>query len=254
MSYRLETEFKDLISVPNEIDQICKTAVENWRSIFNREIFLDNIKTYQKLIQQEVLSQNEANELNAIFKYFKEVRKAAQYLRTIYLLFDVAHEEPEHFHTFVWQLGQLKDTFKYPLKALPHAAILANVISQSSHWGDFSVRPDTAEQILDFAQQPLLRVRRLIEHSELPAEDFHQLRKKLRLFTNIYTLAVKYGRLGRVKEMKDLLVQLNDELGDINDIMVERAVSGEHRYEENIVTLDPSLQTKIRDLLRGENE
>lgn len=248
----LATEFKALISQPDEINQICKTALENWRAIFNKAIFIDNLTLYQESVQNHN-HQEQMGELGALFKYFKEVRKAAQYLRTTYLIFDRAHEEPESFHTFVWNLGQLKDTFWIPEKSNAHVSILANLLSFSANWEDFTIRPDSIEMILVYAKQPLDRARALVEQGELPAEDFHHLRKKLRLFANIYTLAVKYGRLGKVKEMKDLLVEINDELGDINDEMVNKSLLGEKRYEENVVSLGFSLAQKITALLTGTN-
>ncbi|GEM_PF-1984959 len=254
MNLELEREFKELVSQPQEVEQICRTAVEGWRAIFNREIFLENLQKYKKLIAIAEPSEDERAELSAIFKYFKDVRKASQYLRTAYITFDVAHEEPENFHSFVWQLGQLKDTFKYPEKSIPHADILANILSAPVSWGENQLRPDAIEKILDYARQPLDRARTLIQEETLSAEDFHHLRKKLRVFSIIYTLAVKYGRLGKVKEMKELLVKINDDLGDINDEMVQRSVEGIQRYEEHSVTLEQQVRRNIQLVLMGQQE
>lgn len=248
---QLESEFRALISEPGEVEQICKTAMENWNATFSRKIFLENVKKYREIVGNGEQTAPQSAELSDLLDYFKKVRKAAQYLRTTYLLFDVSHEEPENFHTFVWQLGQFKDTFKFPDKAEHHVAILFNLLSSSPNWGEFTIRPDEVENILPHIKPPLDRARRLVEHTELPAEDFHHLRKKLRLFSITYTLAVKYGRTGRIKEMKDMLVDINDQLGDVNDVLVEKSVAGEKQYEENMVTLEPQLRAKIKSLLVG---
>lgn len=250
----LEREFTELISQPNEVDEICRAALENWRAFFRQHIFVENLRKYRALQEVAPQTSSDQQELQTIYRYFKEIRKAAQYLRTTYLLFDVSHEEPESFHTFVWQLGQLKDTFDHPQQALPHVAILEELLSRPVTWGELPIQPDTIERILVAARQPLDRVRTLVEFDNLPARDFHHLRKKLRMFTNIYTLAVKYGRTGKIKEMKDLLVQINDELGDINDEMVARSVRGEAHYDHNIVDLPPALKLQIRQLLIGQNQ
>jgi hypothetical protein len=252
---RLEEEFSELISQQGEIEQICKTALENWRSVFNRNIFLSNLKKYRELIvtnTQDAQGSEPPQELSALFKYFKDVRKAAMYLRTTFLFFDLAHEEPEGFHTFVWQLGQLKDTFYYPDRAVAHASILIELLSVDEAWGQFVVRPDTVENSLKAVQAPFDRIKRLLELEEYPAEDYHHLRKKLRLFANIYTIAVKYGRLGKVKELKDLLIEINDELGETNDELVDAALRGDKPYQENIITLPQELRAKIKQLFLAE--
>lgn len=251
---RLETEFHSLISEPGEIEQICKTAMENWNATFSRKIFLENIEKYLEIAAAAEPTPAQTEELTHLLEYFKKVRKAGNYLRTTYLLFDVAHEEPENFHSFVWQLGQLKDTFHHPDKARPHGIILRNLLTSMPNWGEFTLRADEVQNILPYIKPPLDRARKLVEHTELPAEDFHHLRKKLRLFSITYTLAVKYGRTGRIKEMKDMLVDIIDRLGDVNDVLVEKSVAGEKQYEENVVTLDPDLRAKIKELLMGDQE
>lgn len=248
----LEHEFRELISQDKNIENICQTSLENWHLAFHKETFLRNLEWYQTLMHGSGHPEGDELELKRLYKYFKEVRKAGQYLRTVFVILDKGHDPPESFQTFVWALGQLNDAFDFPDKSLALTTVLKNTVDQGSEWGNFKVRPDAVESILRLAKQPLYRVTQLLESQELSANDFHELRKKLRFFTNIYTLAVKYGQTGEVHTMRDMLVQINDELGAINDDWVQKSLQGEKKYESNVIRLDPALIAQINTVLMGK--
>lgn len=246
---RIEQHFSELVSRDGEISRLCESALSHWNDIFDRTLFLDNLKRYSELISLQSHDESQQLELRGLLRFFKTVRKASMYLRTMYLFFDVAHEEPERLHTFVWQLGQFNDTFMYPDKSDAHARILNIQLEPDVSWGEFSIIPDTPDRAMGMAAQPLERALTLLESPQLAAEEFHQLRKKLRLFANVYTVASRGMADEATRHLKDLLVGINEELGAINDEMVSASIRGERRYEEHVVSLPEGLKTAIRALL-----
>jgi len=248
-SMKLEQHFENLIQEHGQIEQLCTTAIEHWRQIFDRKDFIENLESYSQLIGTS--NPPDSEPLRKLQMYFKNVRKAGMYLRTTFIFFDQAHEDPERLHTFVWQLGQFNDKFLFPEQSSAHAEILKKQLALNENWAHFDIRPDSSENVLNVSSFPLYRLRALLESSQLKAEEFHELRKKLRLFANIYTLSAKKSHDVGIQQMKAVLLEINEELGTINDAMVQDEIRGIQPYDANVLTIPTDLQLKIKSLLSG---
>lgn len=244
-------EFESLVSQPDTINRLCETALTEWNTRFNLATFRQYLDTYSQIVQ-DTSSNERDKQLKPFYTYFKELRKAAQFLRTSFIILDKSHDVPEGFHTFTWALGQLKDRFGDP-SSESFVAILQEVTGQSPNWGEFSLSPATVEESLVAATFYYNRVDKLIQRQQLLAPEFHQLRKKLRVFSHVYTLAVKSGMTGRAFEMFQILNRINDDLGDINDDLTVKSLAGEIAYEDELVPIDQPIQQQILKVLRGPN-
>jgi len=259
---QVKNELLSLLTESNSLENISLLVIKQWHNNFDRAKLLHAIKSYEQICLDEgllaTLSEDQPNKgerdqlaLAEIYSQIKNVRKAAQYLRTSYILLDRQHEAPKELAAFYWFLGQLKDAFYKPYLTKQIVISLQNLLeSPLSKLDAVSIDVDTPHDIWQIMQQPLQIIERLVANEgDMSANSFHTLRKKLRLFANLFTLAAKSSNEVNVLAMKNELVSINDVLGEINDEFVADSLDGHKPYEDNRVLLDNTLKERISNLL-----
>jgi len=251
MSFALEQEFRELVRDHHEVSRLCQQALDDWVHDFDKDVFLGNLLRYTNLKDEDLQTKNElACEL---YQYFKNTRKTLQYFRTIFIIFDQAHFAPAHLHNLYKYLGKFKDCFWTGEKNAVRVSQLVDILNSTNNWTNWRIIVDKDELILDQAETIWAEIRQLLANQELTAVDFHTLRKRLRIFTNIFTVINKYNHDPRVSSIKMKLVQINDTLGDINDLLVQNALLGLTSYENQVVSVDDSLRVAIAGIFSGQS-
>lgn len=247
--------FGQLIADPDEIQTLRSMALEDWSRLYVADEFKANLDQCLELIR-DLGAPDRLGKIRAQYYGFKRVRRAATTLCNTFRLLDERHDPPENLDIFTWALGQLDDYLDLQLfdEAPKYIRILQNLLTNHLEFSLPESKQSSPELVMEYAKFTLTRASEILSKDPMLAPDAHELRKRLRTITNMFTLAKRQESFSTHAELLALandLIAINDELGDIQDELVRKSMAGEIQYKKEKVVLARSLHEQIAALLLG---
>lgn len=210
-------------------------AQEAWRSAFNpQRLFYD-------------LSPSKT-ELEGIKKRasLKDIRKFGLIVKTGYLLFDERHSAPLAHHVLIKKIGELNDTFAMDGSDVLRKDIENALITDYSPYShELTLQPASDSSYRTAVEEHLDTIRGGVLRSIVPVSEFHDIRKAVRHFMNVYQLA---GALDPTEEnvvMFTHLSRLSSAMGSQHDLFVQQGYAGDLDYESADTHIRPQLQERL---------
>lgn len=222
--------------------QMFAIALDAWTEAFDREKIIACVSANDP--QAEVSEKDKYSSL-------KDLRKYGLILTTSYRFFDKRHTAPKPLRVFVRALGQLNDHF-FSADSREHkervSSILDNVYTPDTKL-DFRPAKDKSYRLA--VQNSLSGIEALMQEGEVDIEVFHDARRNLRDFMNIFELAAIIGDDPAALMMFTYLGSLNKKLGGMHDEVVQRGIRGEVVYEDAALLAKAKTRAKLQTALQA---
>ncbi len=199
---------------------------KSFEFIFNKEKFIDHIE-------------REPNKES--FAYLKQVRRYGLILKAAYRFVDVNHQCGEDLNQVLSLLGQYNDHYW-----LSPPADIKEQIKSHLNQIELSVNFADTQTFKEYARNILSGIETLVQKKKLPINQFHDLRKKIRLFSNLLQVAAAEDYGGKLHGLFYALVELSTKLGNQHDDLVQKGLRGEIDYHQSIVKLNPSVADRFK--------
>ncbi len=220
-----EVDFSNIFEDKQYREHIFEEARKAFEFIFDKERFVREIKL-------------EANEES--FSYLKQVRRYGLILKALYRFTDTSHKCGEKLNHFLFLLGEYNDS--YWISSQPE--IREGILDSLSDL-DFSVNFIDTEEFKKYAKSILDHIATLVQANNLPIEQFHKLRKRFRLLSNLMQVPAAENCGGNLHWLFYSIFKLSAWLGEIHDDYVERSLKKEIKYEESIVEIGPDVAAEF---------
>jgi hypothetical protein len=194
-------------------------AKKSFDFVFDKNKFI-------KAIEGEKSKQN--------FSYLKQVRRLGLILRASYRFMDSDHECPEDLQQFVSSLGEYNDTYKIN----PSKELRKNIIAKLDNI-KFPIDFVDDAEFRRYAKNLLADTEKLLKEKVLPIDEFHTLRKRLRLFADLMQVAAAENYGGNMHWLFHSIIELSSELGRSHDDLTQEGLRGNIDYHTSIVAVDP---------------
>jgi hypothetical protein len=187
----------------------------------------------------------------------KAVRKSGSVLRDTFEMGDVNHEIPKELQSFVADFGHFNDAFEgnLPGEAKKYAKVMLDH-TRNKHLRELG--KDVADfegaskkSMSKYMGKTLDRLHDAIEVGALPAEEFHEVRKELKLFLNLFNLERADHATPAVERAYQRLFVVNEDLGKTHDALVYQGARGEIDYAKAKVTIPPEVRVLVDELRAG---
>lgn len=219
------------------------------------QIYIDAVVAFEKAYEPVWLEEN----LNAIkdtgvvkkdsLVRLKAIRKAAAMLRSSFESFNQGHKIPKSLQEFTKIFGGLNDALEAKTKsaAIARAKELLNVLDSNKLHKDIKdFTPLKSTKTEKFFLGLLEDILETADHKVITVEEFHEMRKSLKQFLNIYLLL---PQTREAIEAGTYLTTLNEELGNIHDLIVKEDLKGKLDYDKVKIRLRRSLRLSIKNFL-----
>lgn len=178
------------------------------------------------------------------FRYLKQVRRFGLILRESYCLFGSKHVSPEPFYLFIKSLGTFNDQYWFsPREELKKEVAERNI-------GNFELENPSIENkdFREYAEKLLLDIEELIKEQTLLMNEFHGLRKKIRLYADNMQVSAAENYQGNMHWLFASLLELSVKLGEKHDEYIKQDLNGEIEYEKTKVEVDPYIVENFEKL------
>lgn len=223
-----EDDFEDIFGSEGYREHCFEEAKKAFEFVFDRDKFILNIKS-------------EPNEES--FSYLKKVRRYGLVLKAAYRFCDISHRCGEALNHFLFLLGEYNDSYWLSPKSEIRDEILNNLDDF-----DLSVNLIDTEKFKEYTKSILSQAETLSQETKLHMEEFHRLRKRLRLLSNFMQVAAAENCGGDLHWLFYSIFRLSAQLGDIHDDYVQKGLRGEIEYKELSVEVDPNIARKFNEL------
>lgn len=214
---------------------------------FRRHSFEESREAFLSIFDREqiesFLSAHEPTK--EAYAYLKRVRRFGQVLRGNYKFSDASHTAPERFANFLRLLGDYNDRYWLPERPDP-SAILAELNSLSEV--EYALNDAGNQNCETFACTTLETINNLLNRPELPAEDFHRLRKNISLFMNVLAVAGAEGYQGDMHWLFSSIASISRRLGEQHDTLVQASLRDESDYHSTYTKVDPEIREEFERL------
>jgi len=169
------------------------------------------------------------------FIYLKQVRRIGLILRESYLLFSSEHSSPQPFYLFIKSLGGFNDQYWFSApKELGEKVAERNI-------GNFEFNDPSIENkdFRKYVEKILSDTKELLKEQILSMEEFHGLRKNIRLCADIMQVSAAEDYQGKLHWLFSSLLDLSVRLGKEHDEYIQRDLKGEINYKKTKVEVDP---------------
>lgn len=224
----------------NQRAHMLDTALSAWSTAFNR----DGVKALLSAGSSEIVPVDQYTELKALRKY-------GLILKSSYLFLDSRHLTPTPLHTFVRELGQFIDNFfnqdskRYKDRVM---GVLDDVYTPDVRL-DF--QPATDESYIYKVNSGIRKIGDGAKRTGLTVPEFHDIRKEVRHFMNIFQLAAILDATSSNTHMFRHLYFLNDMLGKQHDEAVQQSNLGKIIYDSARISIDPLAQLNLDKTLEA---
>lgn len=240
----LVARFEDITRKPD-----IEPKAENFSNIFEDEEYRKQcfdeahkafLSVYNKEKFDEYLNAEPSNEGR---DYLKKVRKFGLILRAMYNFFDEAHQCPENFQQFLFTLGKYNDRYllKKSKRIKPQDVLGFDNLDVPVDFVD-------DKDFKKYVEETLSQIDELMEKSILPAESFHDLRKKVRLFASLMQVTASENYGGNLQWLFASILELSVMLGEKHDELVSKDLVGDIDYHSSKVVVDGEFASKFLNL------
>lgn len=187
-------------------------------------------------------------------KQYKYMRQAYKHLRFALILYDERHSVPWLFNLVIVLMGELQDAFRNdrPIATRGYGlivrALLAKPIWSMVRRRIYATRLDSAEGFLAYRRAQIHRLATMLSHELLTGREFHNIRKIISQHNSFYYTCYALEHKEHDYKMCRYLGVINKLMGDLHDVMVAKAVSGEQAYQTPL-PLDPDIRARLEQLV-----
>lgn len=178
-------------------------------------------------------------------KILKETRGFAKLSRSAYQLFDESHRPPDTLYSFTKALGKLIDNEEEPNLKLAENVLKAMQNCQEN----LTFRPCTNESYVTFINENIQHITTLQKSHVLTPKLFHDLRKKIGTFMDLYRLVATLLNTQETIQTYLFLLQLNRQLGNKHDVMLGQVLKGQMIYSDTPIQLTDEERLSIGQFL-----
>jgi hypothetical protein len=211
---------------------------------YRKHAFGEATKAFEFVFDKEKLLQClQQKENKDSFAYLKKVRRHALIIRDLYRFFDSSHKCVEKLGNLAFLLGQYNDSYWVS----PSKETRENIISNLDDI-KFPINFSNTAEFKKYTLGVLLEIQKLLKEKELPVDEFHTLRKRIRSFASIIQPVAAENCGGNFHWLFFALFKLSGEMGDIHDDLINKGLVGEIEYDKSVVKIDPRIVSKIKTL------
>jgi len=178
-------------------------------------------------------------------KDFKDLRKHGLILRAAYRALDGRHLAPQKHWLFLKLLGELNDTYYSPRIEESKERLAEFVEEQYPSLDGLDFFPATDKSFQDNYNKDLDVVDNFNSKTNLPARDFHSMRKLLRNCMNTFRLSGTLTQDLQMTQRARYMQDLNETLGTKQDQLVQQDLYGELAYGDAIVVVPLDVRSKV---------
>lgn len=185
---------------------------------------------------------------------YKHIRARYKQLRFALVLYGARHRVPLLFGVTVAIMGHLQDAFRTRrrLAVIGHGLLLRWLLTKPA-WGAVrrrirAVRFDTSDGFLAYRKAEIHRLREALRQDALTGHQFHAMRKIVSRQVSFYDVQRSIGHSDDAYKMSRFLSAINGLMGSAHDEMIERAISGERRYQA-AAPLDKDIRRRLETLV-----
>jgi hypothetical protein len=223
---------------PKELFQIFNSL---WRDTVDKKQFR---KTIASIAKDGQVDEQAAKDV-------KLTRAKLKQLRFAYMSFGRKHEYPKALDKLTVALGRMQDAFKFskPEEIRDYAKEVQTLLSSKKldklDQELKAFRPDDPAGLATWQKGELTKLRELILQDELPAKRFHEARKIVSRQTGIFFVLNTVHPTQDRQAAMDYLSNLAEEMGLKQDAMVEKAMTGQEKYEAETQKITPGLRNQV---------
>jgi hypothetical protein len=231
----LVTRFQEIRQIPERSPNI-----EDFQSIFEDEqyrvhCFQEALNAFKYVYNKEKLDnyiQAEPSKEGA--KYLKQVRRYGLILKATYNFFDSEHQCPENLNSFLKNLGRYNDNYWLP-ESHRNDVQLAELSSL-----DMELNLAPTEEFKEHVKTTLSHIEWSFDQPVLSVENFHKLRKKIRLCANFMQVTAAEYYQQDLHWLFASLHEISDRLGKEHDELVQKGLMKEIDYHISEMEIEPA--------------
>ncbi len=243
----LIAHFDDMRMLPDR-----KPAVGDFGPVLDSESFREHsfkqskdgfLSVIDKEKVKRYLSAEESTQ--EAFAYLKKIRRFGQMLRGNYRFSDSSHAVPEKLHHFLRLLGDYNDRYWLPEKqdVSQLRAALEYIDGK-----ELVLNGVSNQNFEEYVRKTLDVIKTLLKEPELPAKEFHELRKQVHLFADFLAVAASENYRGDIHWLFSSVSSLSRELGEQHDDLVRRDLRKEIDYQNAVVQVNPNIRQEFEKL------
>jgi|GEM_PF-4740360 len=196
----------------------------------------------------ECLSKNEPDEED--FRYLKKLRRLGVILRSNYNFFGQSHLSPEVFVNLISNLGRYNDNYWLGSAKREQSKIYSeNVMTNGNIKQVLEIDYADNRNFTEYARGMIFEIKILLKDDVFGAQNFHDLRKKIRICADSLQYAASDNLDSGVHWLFSSMLELSTELGHIHDAVLQKSLRGEGDYHDSNVKIDPSVRERFMALM-----
>jgi len=221
-------------------------ALENFREAFapdRLEAMLADLAQGSKSIKGHTRTQ------------LKDMRKQGVILRSAYVSLDARHEAPKALDSFVRVFGKLNDAIDNKMgdEIARQAQRMQKLLGQDKlarlDGALQGFRPASGAEFDRYVADAVKVLAGAVDHDELPAKEFHEVRKSLKnLLAVAQLLEDSSTETDQSHALYKHLFELNEQLGKAHDRLVRRDLRGKANYNRATIGVPDWLKASVTRL------
>lgn len=217
------------------------------RESFRRHLFEQSRKAFLFVLDDEKMrrSLSTSEPTEEAFAYLKQVRQFGLILRGNYKFSDSSHTSPEDLYRFLSLLGGYND--RYWLRKKEDPALLLETFDRMRKL-DLTFDSASNSSFEEYAKKILNDTRTRMQKTELPAREFHKMRKRIRLFANLMQVAAAEDYGGNMHWLFSSVLSISRRLGKQHDELVQKDLRKKIDYESAMIQIEPDIRQDFERL------
>ncbi len=228
----------DAIRVRPNIHPKPEDFSDNFSSLENRQhVFKESRKSFEFVFSKDKFVEHINKPFNKeSFRYLKQVRRFGLILRAVYRFLDKKHTTVEKLQKFISLLGKYNDSYEL----LPPEDLKQELLDCLDGI-EFPVDFVDTKEFHEYTRNLITETENLATKTVLPIEDFHTLRKRLRMLADLLQVSAAEDLGGNTHWLFHSIIDISSELGQEHDEIVQRSLTKKINYADQKIKLGPRI-------------
>ncbi|MCF7833658.1 MAG: hypothetical protein K9L98_00830 [Candidatus Pacebacteria bacterium] len=223
-----ESEFSDIFDDPKYREYCFNQAKASFKFVFNKELIKSHLN---KSANKESL------------KYLKEIRRYGIILKGVYKFTGDTYKCSDNLKSFLYNLGQYNDTYWISSDKEKSKKVLDSLDDLVP-----SINFATTESFREYANKVMSKIDFLVRQQKLNVKQFHDLRKKLRSFADLFQIPASEDLEGKMHWLFSSMIRISFDLGKYHNELVKEKLESNTNLDGKEIILNNNIIEEFAEL------